>query len=169
MEVERKNLTELLEEVIKIIENEPQSIEDIERIYALKERLDKALLSLLEYHLENYKEKSSNTKLRDIYAKVSKENVSSILESLTNAGYRFRNELGEDFRKMGYRILEQIRAGRRSDIEYSITRIFVTNGKNIPDILIEAFKPRYDDDTFKAFMYAFIGSVIKPKETKEED
>lgn len=168
MELKEKTLIELLEEAIRILEKEPENIKDIEGVYKLKKRLDSAFLSFLDYLFRSGKEEVLNVRLRQIYREVSEDSVSSILQELTYIGSRLREELGDDFRKMGYRILEHIRAGKRSDVQYSITRIFITNKKNIPQKLIEAFKPRYDDDTFKAFMYAFIGSVIKPEKAEKE-
>lgn len=65
------------------------------------------------------------------------------------------------FWKMCYKILEQIMVGKRKDVEYSITRIiFIVNGKALPSTLIEAFKPHYYDDTFRAFMYVFLGYAV---------
>ncbi len=162
MEVKEENIMKLLEEATKILRTKPQSIKDVKGLYELKEELDDAFLSFLDYLRCN--EESSNEDIRQIYSRVSRESISSILQKLTRKGYELRGELGEDFGKMAYRILEQVRAGKRSDVEYNIVRIFITNGKNIPDELVEAFKPKYDDETFKAFMYAFIGSIIKPKE-----
>lgn len=162
MEVKEENIMKLLEEATKILRTKPQSIKDVKGLYELKEELDDAFLSFLDYLRCN--EESSNEDIRQIYSRVSRESISSILQKLTRKGYELRGELGEDFGKMAYRILEQVRAGKRSDVEYNIVRIFITNGKNIPDELVESFKPKYDEDTFKAFMYAFIGSIIKPKE-----
>lgn len=167
MESKSEDIMELFKEATNLLRSKPQSINDVKKLYQLKEELDEAFLSFLEYCLR-YDEEGSNKKdVKQIYLRVNRESISSMLDKLSKKGRNLREKLGEDFRKMGYRILEQIRTGKRSDVEYSIVRIFITNGENIPSELIEAFKPKYDDETFKAFMYAFIGSVIKPKESNE--
>jgi len=66
-----------------------------------------------------------------------------------------QESLGEDFEKAGFRLLEQVRAGKRSDVMYGITRIFLANRQNLPDILNEAFKSYYSDELFKCFMLHF--------------
>lgn len=161
MENSEKTPEELLKEIAWKIEKEPHSVKDVKSLYESKKRLDNAIVSLLEYKIDT--ERADKTS-QEVYKKLKMETVSSLLQDLADLGKKYRDKLGENFATMGFKILEQIRAGRRSDVEYSVVRIFITNGETIPDKLIEAFKPYYDEDTFKAFMYAFIGSIIKPKE-----
>jgi len=161
MENSEKTPEELLKEIAWKIEKEPHSVKDVKSLYESKKRLDNAIVSLLEYKIDT--ERADKTS-QEVYEKLKMETVSSLLQDLVDLGKKYRDRLGESFARMGFKILEQIRAGRRSDVEYSVVRIFITNGETIPDKLVEAFKPKYDDETFKAFMYAFIGSIIKPKE-----
>lgn len=161
MENIEKTPEELLKDIAWKIEKEPHSVKDVKSLYESKKRLDNAIFSLLEYKIDT--ERADKTS-QEVYKKLKMETVSSLLQDLADLGKKYRDRLGENFATMGFKILEQVRAGRRSDVEYSVVRIFITNGETIPDKLIEAFKPYYDEDTFKAFMYAFIGSIIKPKE-----
>ncbi len=140
--------------------------DDFKKIYENLQNQEKEFLSLLEWA---YQLKPEDKDLIKLARKTGIENISNIVEELTNLGYGVQKELGEDFEKQGYRLLEQTRAGKRSDVMYGITRIFMTHKRNLPEVLNEAFKLRYDIETFKCFMYAFLGSAIKPKENKTEE
>lgn len=121
-------------------------------------------------YLELAYEKSGRDKdVGKMLSEMSGKNASDLMESLKKLGYAVQKSLGEDFEKAGYRLMEQTRAGKRSDVMYGITRIFMANRQNLPDILNEAFKPYYSDELFKCFMFTFLSSAIKPKENKEEE
>jgi len=121
-------------------------------------------------YLEWAYEKSGRDKeIGNILAETAGRNASDLIESLKRLGYAVQKSLGEDFEKAGFRLLEQVRAGKRSDVMYGITRIFLANKQNLPDILNEAFKPYYSDEIFKCFMFTFISSAIKPKENNKEE
>jgi hypothetical protein len=48
-------------------------------------------------------------------------------------------------------------------------RIFTTRNIEFPTELLEALKPKYDLNLFRAFMYAFLSAFTTEKsETKEE-
>lgn len=89
------------------------------------------------------------------------------MESLKNLGFHIQEKLGDDFAKAGLRLIEQTRAGKRSEVMYGITRIFMANRQNLPEILNEAFKPYYSEELFKCFMFTFLSSAIKSKEEEE--
>jgi uncharacterized membrane-anchored protein YjiN (DUF445 family) len=121
-------------------------------------------------YLECAYEKSGRDKdIENILDDMIGYNASNLLESLKRLGYALQNKLGEEFKKAGYRLLEQTRAGKRDDVMYGITRIFIVNNQNVPDVLIEAFKPYYTDELFKCFIFSFLSSVIKPEQNKKEE
>jgi len=74
----------------------------------------------------------------------------------------------KELEKQAFRILEQTRLGKRDVATYMILRIFVAQNKKFPRPLIDILKPSWPDDIFKAFIYAFIGSVISGKEEGNE-
>ncbi|MEM5810210.1 MAG: hypothetical protein QW156_04960 [Candidatus Aenigmatarchaeota archaeon] len=167
----QENPIELIKEAINIILNNPDSIKDlkdIKNLLELRRKLDNAIISFLEYKKQDKELEEADKKIIEKeYSKIIRKSVSDLLADIVNIGYMFRDSLGEDFRKMGYRILESIRSGEKSDVEYLITRIFISNGKNIPNSLIRAFDPAYDINVFKTFMYAFLASIIEIKEKEE--
>lgn len=142
------------------------SSEDFDNFYKNLKEINKEFLSLLEW-ADNLKKDDKN--LQKLLRKFSLESVSDLMEELKNLGYGVQKDLGEDFAKMGYRLLEQVRAGKRSDVMYGISRIFITHQRNLPDILNEAFKPYYDIETFKCLLYAFLSAAIKPEKKSQEE
>ncbi len=156
------NLDSLKEKV----KNGNFSYEDFENFFIEEKEKQKEFLSLLEWACSL---KKDDKNFHRLLSQVALEKASVIMEDLKNLGYGIQKDLGEYFEKSGYRLLEQTRAGKRSDVMYGITRIFITHGKNLPDVLNEAFKPYYDDETFRCFIYSFLGSVIKSKENIKEE
>lgn len=142
------------------------NFENFEEFYRQKREEKTAFLSLLEWACQL---KKDDKDLQKLLRRCALENVSDLMEDLKRLGYGIQKELGEDFEKMGYRILEQVRAGKRSDAMHSITRIFIANKRNLPDVLIQAFKPYYDVETFQCLLYSFLSAAIKPKERQKEE
>lgn len=151
-----KNIS--LNDLKEKVKNDNFTYEDFEKYYYQKKEQDKEFLSLLEWASQL---KKDDKDLLNLLRKCALDNVSDLIVDLKSLGYGIQNELGEDFEKMGYRLLEQIRAGKRSDVMYGITRIFISHKKNVPDTLIEAFKPYYDIETFKCLLYTFLSAAIK--------
>jgi len=57
--------------------------------------------------------------MKKLYRSVSNENYADLIDDLNSAGYRHRKnneKLKDAFEKMGYRIMEQTRAGKRDDV-----------------------------------------------------
>ena len=163
---EHSKNTITLEDLTNKIQNNNFTAEDFETFYKQKKDDDRKFLSLLEWAGQLKKDdKEFYTLLR----RCALEHVSDLMEDLKRLGYGIQQSLGDDFEKMGYRILEQIRAGKRSDAMHSITRIFIANKRNLPDALVQAFKPYYDVETFKCLLYAFLSAAIKPKEKQQKE
>lgn len=119
---------------------------------------------LLEYASELKKDEQ---KFENIYKEVAGRNASDLVDKLSRKGHALKKELGDAFENMGYRLLEQTRAGKRDDVYYGILRIFVANKRKFPDELVEAFKPIYTDEMFKVFIFSFLSGVIgKEKQTE---
>jgi predicted transcriptional regulator len=148
-------------------------IDDLEKFKELfKEfykQLQKEQKDFVKYLEWAYEKSGRDADIKSILEDISGKNASDLIESLKRLGYSMQESLGEDFEKAGFRLLEQVRAGKRSDVMYGITRIFLANRQNLPDILNEAFKPYYSDELFKCFMFTFLSSAIKPKENNKEE
>lgn len=155
---------------LEVIRSELQKekIEDLEQFKSIFEQFHKELKNevkeFIKYLEWAYEKSGNNEEIKKILEYWSGQNASDLIESLKRLGFSLKKDLGEYFEKSGYRLLEQTRSGKRSDVMYGITRIFITNKQKMRDDLIEAFKPYYSDELFKCFIFTFLGSAIKPKE-----
>jgi len=91
-------------------------------LYQLKEAKYKiqGLLDLLQ---------DGDGEMKKLYRSVSNENYADLIDDLNSLGYRYRKQnesLKDAFEKMGYRIMEQTRAGKRDDVFYSFLRIYMS-------------------------------------------
>ena len=96
-----------------------------------------------------------------------------LFEKVRQTAWSLRNEkdlkdLRESVEKQGYRIINLARAGRRDEVAYLLTRIFLASGKALPDPLIRVFSPSVPDEIFRACIYAFVG-VMGEKESKDSE
>ena len=119
---------------------------------------------LLEYAIDLKKDEIEFQKL---YREVTARNTSDLVDALMRKGYAFRKDLGDAFQNVGYRLLEQTRAGKRDDVYYGILRVFVSQNKKFPDDLVEAFKPIYTDEMFKVFIFSFLSGIIGKEKQNE--
>lgn len=92
----------------------------------------------------------------------------NIIDSLKNSGRElYKNEsFSSSIQGQMYKLLEQVRLGKRDNVIGILMRTFFISQKKFPEELIEAIKPMYADGMFKAFMYSFLGSFT---EEKKED
>lgn len=108
--------------------------------------------------------KKEDKELRTLLQRVSGQNASELMEKLKKLGYALRksnnSKLKDAFTNMGYRLLEQTRAGKREEVYYGLLRIFVAAKENFRLELVEAFKPHYSDEMFKVFIFTFLSGII---------
>ena len=160
---EEKITLEILKEKLK---NNNFSTNDFMSYWKQKQKENREFLSLLNWACDL---KKDDRELQELLTKVGLAQASYIMQKLRDVGFKYKNDLGESFGKSAYRLLEQTRSGKRSEVMYSIMRVFVTHQKTVPEILNEAFKPYYDEVTFQCFIYAFLGSIVKEKQNKKEE
>jgi len=129
------------------------------------------LLNNALYKIQNMLEllKDNNSDMMKIYLNVSNINYSKLVEKLNYIGNKHKenkNNIVDDFNKSGYHIMEQIRAGKRSDAFYSILRIFISNNVNLDKEILTAFE-QPDDEMFKVLLLSFLSGIIQ-NESKEK-
>jgi hypothetical protein len=132
-------------------------LKDFEEFYNELNQKYEEFQKLIEYASELKKDEKE---FESLYKRIAGRNASSLVDNLTRKGHAFKKELGDAFENMGYRLLEQARAGKRDDVYYGILRIFVANKRKFPDDLVEAFKPIYSDEMFKVFIFSFLSGII---------
>jgi hypothetical protein len=110
--------------------------------------------------------KDINSDWTNLYQNVLTINYPKLVQDLNTAGYIYRtsqnkNEknLAEDFNKSGYHIMEQVRAGNRSEAFYSILRIFMSNNVHFHKKLLTAFE-QPDIEIFKVLLFSFLSGII---------
>ncbi len=107
--------------------------------------------------------KKDDKRFEILLQKIEGMNASELIETLNKLGYALKkenNDFSKAFENMGYRLLEQTRAGKRADVHYGIMRIFVSYKREFPKTLLEAFKPYYSDEMFKVFIFSFLSGII---------
>ncbi|MCX7612403.1 MAG: hypothetical protein N2043_12535 [Ignavibacterium sp.] len=150
-----------LQELQEKVANDNFTVDDFKNYY---EKLSKDF-SDFKLVLENACDiKKDDKELLRLLLTVSGRNVSKLMDNLKSLGYKYRvsgdQSIKNSISSMGYKILEQTRAGKRDDVYYSILRIFVAANEKFPLDLVEAFKPHYSDEIFKVLIFTFISGVI---------
>lgn len=158
MEEKLKKLNEQLKDCKPVLKDFESYFDELNKKYDEFQKL-------IEYAFELKKDEKG---FENLYKRVIGRNASGLVDNLTRKGYALKKELGDAFENMGYRLLEQARAGKRDDVYYSILRIFVANKRKFPDDLVEAFKPIYSEEMFKVFIFSFLSGIIG-KENKIEN
>lgn len=144
--------------------------EDWESCFYELKNTQKELQNLLEYASDIKKDEN---KFKDLHRRLAGENTTNLIENLRNVGDyigKDNSDFGKAFTTMGYRLLEQTRAGKRGDVYHGILRIFVSYGKPFRKELVEAFKPIYSEEMFKVFIFSFLSGIIgKEKQTENKN
>jgi len=161
----QNNLEEIKKQIEKYFqegkgEDKKELVAILEEYRSILKKEQKEFLKNLELAYQISKE----NEIKKFLDEVAGKNASELIESLKQKGKLIQRKLGDAFSKAGLRLIEQTRAGKRSDVIYGITRIFMANKQNLPDELIEAFKPYYSEELFKCFMFTFLSSAIKKEE-----
>ena len=108
--------------------------------------------------------------MNKIYRQVANENYADLIDDLNSLGYRYRKQndsIKDAFEKMGYRIMEQTRSGKRDDVFYSFLRIFMSVSTPFDRKLLSAFK-QSNDEMFKVLIFSFLSGIIEDKTNTEE-
>jgi chromosome segregation ATPase len=154
---EKRFSLEDLEQQLK--EGNPE-VKDFNDAY---KNLKKALIDLqqqVEFAKTINREKEAE--FDKLHNELTGHNHTILIEQLRNMGYKLRQTQAfrDAFEKIGYRLLEKTRAGKRSEVYHSILRVFIAQEKEIPKVLTEPFKPVYSREMFKVLIFSFLGGVL---------
>lgn len=106
------------------------------------------------------------TKIARLIARLKTNEPDFLLEALKRKGNAIANsniELKKSITSQMFKILEQVRLGKKDNVIHMILRTFATKHKQIPHELIDALREEYDINQFRAFMYAFLNNFITEK------
>lgn len=163
---EKAKISDLLKPLEEQFQTGKLEYDDFKKIFDKLKETQKQLQYLLEHASEIKKDEK---KFNYLYRTLAGENASELIEQLTRLGYALRKDLSEAFSNIGYRLLEQTRAGKRDDVYYGILRVFVANNRKFPDNLVEVFKPIYSDEMFKVFIFSFLSGIIGKENQSEKN
>lgn len=96
-----------------------------------------------------------------LYQRASQSNLSECVDKLNSIGNQRRNNkvLKKAFDSMGYRIMEQTRAGKRDDVFHNILRLYMTCNQSFDKELLIAFK-QSNNEMFKVLIFSFLSGII---------
>lgn len=106
------------------------------------------------------------TKIARLITRLKTNEPDFLLEALKRKGSAIANsniELKKSINGQMFRILEQIRLGKKDNVVHIILRTFAAKHKQIPPEIIDALREEYDINQFRAFMYAFLNNFITEK------
>lgn len=154
----------------KVKNNQYEGFEEIIKEYKnLSFEIQKILEDAIKYTAGEKKEM-----LQKLYKKFSYDNAGELVERLRSIGYALKSDKSyknvvSSLSNQAFRIMERVRNSQRSEVQYLLTRIFVANEKEIPNLLAKAFNPVYSDELFKTFIYSFLNGILgEVKEGGEE-
>jgi hypothetical protein len=168
------DITNKLDELYREISPENLSwIEDAQKTFSIFIKFDKLkdfvnAIEFVKREIEKDDTKKDQTKLiNGILKELQRSEPDFLIENLKRAGYRIAQEnksIKNAINNEALRMLEMVRLGKREAVIGMLMRIFTIRNTKLPQELIEALKPKYDINLFRAFLYAFLSGFI----TKEE-
>ena len=157
----------------KISPDDLSWIEDAQKTFSIFIKFDKLkdFVKAIEYvkrELEKDHTKQNQLKIiNGILKELQRSEPDFLIENLKRAGYRIAREnesIKNAINNEALRMLELVRLGKREAVIGMLMRIFTIRNTKLPQELIEALKPKYDINLFRAFLYAFFSGIITTKE-----
>jgi stage III sporulation protein SpoIIIAA len=159
-------VVQIIEQLEEKVKQNTVTVEDFNTVFNELQEARLKIQRLLEYKTID----SSDKKYQDLYRKVSQENFSDLVDKLNASGYALskNKELADVFDKNGYRIMEQVRLGKKDDVFHSLLRIFMSSNIPFPKYLLTAFKQN-NTEMFKVLIYSFFSGIIKVKKDNDNN
>jgi len=97
-----------------------------------------------------------------LFQGASRRNFADCVDKLNAIGrQRKQNAILRDaFGKMGYRLMEQTRAGKKDEVFHGILRLYITSNQSFDKELLIAFK-QADNEMFKVLIFSFLSGIIE--------
>lgn len=148
-------------------------IEDVQKTLSMFIKFEKLkdfikALECVKKELEKDGTKTNEIKIvSGLLKELQKSEPDFLIENLKRIGYGIaqnNNSIKDAINKEALRMLELARLGKKDAVIGMLMRIFTIRNVQIPKELIEALKPKYDINLFRAFIYAFISGFITTEE-----
>jgi len=170
-EATRLNLKQIVKELQGKASQGTLSLEELADTVREVEDLFVEMVRFLEQYgrMVGPKERES---VEELLRRIAPRSHHVLFEDIRRLAWTLRGEedlkgLREAVEKQSYRIINLARAGRRDEVAYLLTRIFLAVGRSLPDKLIRVFSPSVPDEVFRACIYAFVG-VFGEKDSENE-
>lgn len=148
-------------------------LEDARKTFSLFIKFERLrdFAKALECVIENLEKDSTKAQelksVRVLLRDLQRSEPDFLIENLKRVGYAIaqnNKSIKEAINKEALRILEQVRLGKRDAVVGMLIRNFAIHNIPIPSELVEALKPKYDLNLFRAFIYAFLSGFITIEE-----
>jgi hypothetical protein len=133
---------------------------DKNRIRDFVDTLERIEREIKKGEPESAERKKKIAQVKKLAMLIRKNEPDFLLDSIKRKGFHLSKN--SEFRKSieggFFRILQQIRLGKRADATHSLMQIFASKKEPMPKEIIEALKEQWHIDQFRAFMYAFLSN-----------
>ncbi len=157
----------------KISPNDFNWLEDARKTFSLFIKFEKlkdfiTALECLKEKLEKDGTKTNEIKIvKGLLKDLQRSEPDFLIENLKRTGYGIaqnNKSIKDAINKEALRLLELVRLGKKDAVIGMLMRNFTIRNIQIPQELIEALKPKYDINLFRAFIYAFLSGFITTEE-----
>ncbi|HQC19668.1 MAG TPA: hypothetical protein PLR13_09770 [Smithella sp.] len=149
-------------------------VRDVIKIFSRKDRIrdfvdsfEAVKRAIAKEPMENDEKKKKLAKLTRLIALLKSSEPDFLLESLQRKGFAIAktdSELRGSIENSIFRILQQIRLGKKAAVCGLFMQIFSARGKAMPQELVDALKEEWDINQYRAFMYAFLSNFTGREE-----
>jgi hypothetical protein len=174
-----KQIEDLIDQLYGRIEPESfdqwhDDVRDVIKIFGRKDRIrdfvdsfEAVKRAITKEPTENDEKKKKLAKLNHLIALLKASEPDFLLESLQRKGFAIAktdSELRDNIENSIFRILQQVRLGKKAAVCGLFMQIFSARGRAMPQELIDSLKDEWDINQFRAFMYAFLSNFTGREE-----
>jgi len=102
--------------------------------------------------------------IKNLLDEIKGKNISDLISKLNTKGYSLikggKTDVTKGIENLIFRLLEQTRYGKREEVFYTLSRIYIVAEENFPMELLEPFKPIYSDSEFKVMLFSFLNGAL---------
>ncbi len=104
----------------------------------------------------------SDKEFYSMFQDASRRNFADCVDKLNAIGRQRKQNptLRKAFEGMGYRLMEQTRAGKKDEVFHGILRLYMTSNQSFDKELLIAFK-QADNEMFKVLVFSFLSGIIE--------
>jgi len=139
--------------------------EELKNLHNQINDLLKEYQHLLEWAYKIIDLKGQNvSQIKNLLDEIKGKNISDLISKLNKKGYDLikaeKTDITKGIENLIFRLLEQTRHGKREEVFYTLSRIYIVAEENFPKELLEPFKPIYSDSEFKVMIFSFLNGAL---------